>query len=144
MVPVLFVIVDAATMAITSRTCSFVNPAAINESSSCSLKCPRLSISPFASAESAANRLSLAGGAPDASALLAGSWKESSRYQSIHAEFSRTRTDQPHKKQHIKNFGKVKEIVHPIQWRQPLDVAGKLSGQNGDHHIAQQEETRQA
>ena len=50
-------------MAMTSRICSFVKPAAMNESSSCSLKCPRFSMSVFARVESAANRLS-AGYAP--------------------------------------------------------------------------------
>ena len=63
MVPAYLVIVEAATMTITSSTCSFVKPAAMNESSSCSLKCPRFSISVLARVESAANRL-FAGACP--------------------------------------------------------------------------------
>ena len=83
-------------------------------------------------------------GAPShKSGRLAGSWNKSSRHQAIQTEFSWTGTDQPHKKQYVKNFGKIKEIVHPIK-RGSFNVARKLSGQDGDQHIHQQHKTSEA
>src|SRR5271168_1116223 len=74
---------------------------------------------------------------------IAGSWNESHRHQAIQTEFSWTRTDQPHKKQYVKNFGKIKEIVHPIKSGKRFSVASKLSGQDGYQHIDQQHKTSQ-